>query len=114
MSTHVSKAIRDLTLACACCNGPLNSCDCWYTEDGLPDCAKGFFYRTRDTGDNSNRCGCCEICDKPCSSVYTQVEFRFYLDPETKKLAITYADCRTTTFGHKECLERIQRKGGAA
>ena len=106
---NASRAIQDLMLACEGCNGPLGACDCHYSESGLPDCAKGFFYRSKDTGDNSNRFGPCEICGTHCPSVHTQTEFRFYLDTDSHRLAITYSDCRGVTFGHKVCLDGIKR-----
>ena len=107
--TTTDRAIKSMSLCCRECFGPLNACDCHYDETGLPDCAKGFFYRFEEMGESSNRFGPCEICDKYVSSVHTQVEFRFYLDPGTNKLAVTYADCRGIVFGHGECLKGLRK-----
>jgi hypothetical protein len=67
-------------------------------------------YKLISTGDNSNKYGNCEVCNKFCSEVFHQIEQREFLSPETGKIELTHYGCRDL-FGHKDCLISKQRRG---
>ena len=78
-----------------------------FTKYGVPaiDCSVGdFVYRMRDTGENSNKFGVCEICGKHSHSVFLQTEGVIYSGQR-----VTYHGCRAGVFGCYECLIAIRR-----
>jgi hypothetical protein len=64
-------------------------------------------YRLETTGDNSAKYGLCEVCHQHVSEVFMQTESRWF--DGQHGCGWTYHRCRVTVFGHKTCLERLQR-----
>jgi hypothetical protein len=62
-----------------------------------------YLYRITNTGQNSRRYGSCEVCKKPVSEVWYQVEARH------DSGGWTHSKC-VNLFGHKACLESRRRK----
>ena len=76
-----------------------------------PECEEYiYFYRYRitSTGGNSIKYGNCEICGKPATEIFHQVEERSYKNSFEEVIHFTQNKC-TNYFGHKECLESKQR-----
>lgn len=71
-------------------------------------------YNLSTTEKSSNEYGKCDICNKHCSEIFHQTEQRKYKLPEIiavkrkEKYGYTHNNCNDY-FGHKECLESIQR-----
>lgn len=65
-------------------------------------------YKISSTSSNSTKYGNCEICGKPATEVFHQIEEREFFDPITNTESYTHNKC-TSYFGHKECLESKQR-----
>lgn len=63
-------------------------------------------YRLSNTGSGSYRYGPCEICKKPASEVYLQIEKRLYTRPDGTE-GWTH---NRTLVGHKECLMGIRKQ----
>lgn len=60
-------------------------------------------YRLVNQQASSDKYGVCEVCHKPVSEVWSQYE-----EQEYKPGQFTQHNCRSY-FGHKECLETMQR-----
>lgn len=75
--------------------------------EAKPDRPGVYVYRIKNTGGSSARFGPCEVCGKPCSEVFYQVEGLTFSDAVTQ-LGVTYMGCRSL-FGHKECLRKARR-----
>lgn len=72
-----------------------------------------YHYKLEPMADNSTKYGDCEICKKPCSEVFHQVERRSYissvgLEPGDVTRSYTHEGCHNL-FGHKICLEGLRR-----
>lgn len=91
----------------------------------VPSSPGVYVYRIQRTGYSSARYGSCEVCGKPCSEVFYQVEGRAYeLEHGTPeeiaetnwtlavnregRVCVTYAGCKNL-FGHEECLRGVRR-----
>lgn len=57
-----------------------------------------YHYRLTSMGESSAKYGPCEVCKQPVSEVFLQAKSR---GPEYVSTS--------TTFGHKECLEALQK-----
>lgn len=91
----------------------------------IPSTLGAYVYRIKSTGYSSARYGACEVCSKPCSDVFYQVEGRTY-DAERGTpheiaetnwtlavnshgwLCVTHHECKNY-FGHEECLRSKRR-----
>ena len=78
-------------------------------------------YKLVKTNHNSARYGNCEVCGKPVSQVYHQITEEFYRRSEDSTAALVQVQNVkvnlhwgivqiSNLFGHKECLESIQKK----
>ena len=76
----------------------------WYTKES----SETYRYRITSTGGNSIKYGNCEICGKPATEIFHQVEERSYKNSFEEVIHFTQNKC-TNYFGHKECLESKQR-----
>jgi len=65
-------------------------------------------YSITSTNASSVKYGNCEICGKHATEVFHQVEGRSYQNPYEGTIHVTGNGC-TNYFGHKECLESVQR-----
>lgn len=69
-------------------------------------------YRLRSSGYSSERYGSCEVCKRPCTEVFLQVEQRFYrhFTPAGVMCSEGWTDheCHGL-FGHAKCLKRKRR-----
>ncbi|AVX21620.1 hypothetical protein SAMN02745885_01631 [Carboxydocella sporoproducens DSM 16521] len=67
-----------------------------------------FRYRIKSLGASSIKFGPCEVCGKPATEVFLQIEQRKYQKP-SGEISYTQHGCRDM-FGHYECLLRMRRK----
>ncbi|GEA09167.1 hypothetical protein KUL42_39280 [Alteromonas sp. KUL42] len=74
------------------------------------DFVKGFAYRLSRTNAGSAKYGPCEVCGKYADTMYMLVEMVRFWNPVKKKNSVTHHGCRSSTFGHKECLAKLTEK----
>ena len=69
-----------------------------------------YAYRLKSTGESSSKFGPCEVCNRHASEVFLQTEMLGFDNPLNPiGPSYTYYQARHGAFGHKECLQGLQR-----
>ncbi len=76
------------------------------TRGSVNKLSSKYRYRLSNTGSGSYRYGPCDVCGKPASEVYIQMEERVFNRPDGSE-GWTHS---RTVFGHRECLLKIRRR----